>query len=230
MSNWFSYQQLKNQFKFHKSLRGLLFNMFFSLIIILVGIWLNLFTLNYYDIHLLGKSQLSSNTQAFSAFHPSVMYWEEEILSWAVTFDLDPLLIATVMQIESCGDPHAVSPAGAQGLFQVMPYHFQSDEDMLDPQTNALRGLTYLQQSLSKSNGDVQLTLAGYNGGHGQIGRNPNQWPAETKRYVYWGSGIYQDALRNDDTGKALKEWLSAGGRYLCQQAANRWIYPEILF
>ena len=38
---------------------------------------------------------------------------------------LDPDIIATIIQIESCGNPAARSTAGAQGLFQVMPFHFE---------------------------------------------------------------------------------------------------------
>jgi soluble lytic murein transglycosylase-like protein len=157
--------------------------------------------------------------QQSAIFHPCVDYWEKEIFAWAAEVELDPLLIATVMQIESCGNPNAVSPVGALGLFQVMPYHFLPGDDPLDPQTNAQRGLDYLQESFIKSNGDIRTTLAGYNGGHGQINRDPEVWPDETKRYVHWGWGIYQDARDNNITGKALSDWLDAGGWHLCEQA-----------
>ena len=74
-------------------------------------------------------------------FAPSVLFWEEDILKWAGDHDLDPNLVATVMQIESCGDPRALSSAGAMGLFQVMPYHFEENEAPYNPDINALRGL-----------------------------------------------------------------------------------------
>jgi soluble lytic murein transglycosylase-like protein len=44
---------------------------------------------------------------------------------------------------------------------------------MLDPQINTQRGLSYQVESLLNSNGNIKLTLAGYNGGHGQISRHP---------------------------------------------------------
>ena len=227
MSNWFTYHHIDRQDQsFYKRKKKVVY-ILVSLLIIFFGSWLVMAVLKSSGINPFFPSQKTHHPSRLSGFFsPSVGYWQEEIFTWADVYGLDPLLIATVMQIESCGDPHAVSPAGAQGLFQVMPYHFQPDEDMLDPQTNARGGLTYLQQSLSKSNGDIKLALAGYNGGHSQINRNPTHWPAETKRYVYWGFGLYQDALGNNDTGKALNEWLSAGGRYLCQQAANRLDLP----
>jgi soluble lytic murein transglycosylase-like protein len=153
-------------------------------------------------------------------FSTQVLTWEKEILRWSEGYGLDPNLVATVMQIESCGDSQAVSPSGAQGLFQVMPYHFSPGEDMQDPETNAGRALAYLGESLLLSKGNVRLTLAGYNGGHGMISRDTAEWPAETKRYVYWGEGIYADAAAGRASSPRLEEWLAAGGASLCTNAS----------
>jgi soluble lytic murein transglycosylase-like protein len=154
-------------------------------------------------------------------FTPSVRAWEGEIVRWSVSFGLDPNLVATVMQIESCGNPHAVSRSGAQGLFQVMPFHFTDGEDMQAPEVNARRGLAYLAESLLKSKGDIRRALAGYNGGHGVIDRDPAGWPAETKRYAYWGEGIYADAAAGEASSARLEEWLAAGGASLCEKASK---------
>jgi len=135
---------------------------------------------------------------------------------------VDPNLAATVMQIESCGDPQAVSASGAQGLFQVMPFHFEAGEDMLDPDNNAAHGLAYLALGLTRAGGQADSAMAGYNGGHSQIGKQAALWPAETRRYTYWGSGIYQAASSGADASERLQEWLAAGGESLCQQAAAR--------
>lgn len=153
-------------------------------------------------------------------FTPSVRAWEGEIVRWSESFGLDPNLAATVMQIESCGNPHAISRSGAQGLFQVMPFHFSAGEDMQDPEINAQRGLVYLGESLIKSEGDIRLALAGYNGGHGVIHWDPTQWPAETRRYAYWGEGIYSDAAAGQASSPRLEEWLAAGGETLCEEAS----------
>jgi soluble lytic murein transglycosylase-like protein len=127
-----------------------------------------------------------------------------------------------VMQIESCGDPGARSRAGAMGLFQVMPYHFNGAEDPYLPSTNAARGLAYLKRSLEAAGGDVRLALAGYNGGIGVIGLPELTWPAETQRYAYWGSGIYAEANAGAGDSLRLAEWLAAGGTSLCRQARYR--------
>jgi hypothetical protein len=152
-------------------------------------------------------------------FTPEVQYWQDEIVEWTVEYWLPPNLIATLMQIESCGNPTVVSSVGASGLFQVMPYHFAEGEDFFDPDTNAKRGLTYFAEGLARANGDVGLALAGYNGGHGAIELVPDQWSAETQDYQYWGSGIYQDAEAGLTESPTLQEWLASGGADLCQQA-----------
>lgn len=156
-----------------------------------------------------------------AVFTPEVQYWEPLIKAWAMVREIDPNLIATVIQIESCGDPLVSSPAGAQGLFQVMPFHFDADEDMLDVQTNARRGLDYLMGSLDRADGHVGLALAGYNGGHGIIDRGWAAWTSETRRYYYWGARIYAEAISGMGNSPTLEEWLTVGGRNLCMSASE---------
>jgi len=155
-------------------------------------------------------------------FMPSVRYWEENLLRWGAEYGIDPNLAATVMQIESCGDPAAGSRAGAIGLFQVMPFHFEEGEDPYDPDTNARRGLEYLARGLELSGGHAGLALAGYNGGHAVINRGYERWATETQRYYRWGSGIYREASAGWDSSPTLAAWLAAGGQSLCDQAEER--------
>jgi hypothetical protein len=154
-------------------------------------------------------------------FTAEVRKWETEILAWAAERELDPDLVATLIQIESCGNPQAISSAGAQGLFQVMPFHFSQGEDMLEPATNARRGLDYLVNSLSLTEGHVGMALAGYNGGHVAAQGTWETWPLETRRYYRWGSGIYHDASTGLKDSPTLHDWLTAGGASLCQSAAD---------
>ena len=168
------------------------------------------------------SSQLSTYSGAISpAFAAPIQHWAPQIVAWAGQQNLDPNIVATIMQIESCGDPQAVSSAGAQGLFQVMPGHFEPGEVMLDPDTNAMRGLNYYNVGLQYHDGDKFLSFAGYNGGHGTAAREYNSWPNETQRYYYWAKGIYEE-IQTGDSSATLQEWLNAGGSGLCQQAATR--------
>lgn len=153
-------------------------------------------------------------------FTPEVQFWAPQIAQWAEDYNLDPNLIATVIQIESCGDPTVGSEAGAQGLFQVMPFHFAVGENMTDVQTNAMRGLNYLSQGLQKADGNAGLALAGYNGGHGVIDWGWARWPDQTRTYFYWGTGIYEEASNGATTSARLQEWLQAGGQSLCERAS----------
>ena len=155
-------------------------------------------------------------------FTREIQHWGDDIARWATASSLDPNLIATVMQIESCGDPRAVSSAGAKGLFQVMPFHFEFGENPYNPETNALRGLNYLSNSLTTAHGNVRLALAGYNGGIGVIARGDWTWASETLRYVYYGTPIYEDARAGLTSSPKLIEWYQKFGVSLCKQASKR--------
>jgi hypothetical protein len=159
-------------------------------------------------------------------FTAEVQYWKPWIMRWSQEYNVEPNMLGTVIQIESCGHYRVGSPAGAQGLFQVMPFHFGDGEDMLDPDTNARRGIAYLKGGLALADGHIGLAMAGYNGGWGVIPRGWAGWYNETRRYYIWGSGIYQDALLNKrpEESAALQDWLNAGGSILCGQA-NRLLF-----
>lgn len=156
-------------------------------------------------------------------FTAEVQFWSPWIIRWAREYGVDPDILATVIQIESCGHYLVSSPAGAQGLFQVMPFHFSEGENMLDPETNARRGIAYLIGSLQRADGHIGLALAGYNGGWGVIPRGWGRWATETRNYYRWGSLIYMDALKGKTTeeSEALQSWLNAGGINLCRRAAE---------
>jgi soluble lytic murein transglycosylase-like protein len=126
------------------------------------------------------------------------------------------------MQVESCGDPFALSGAGAQGLFQVMPFHFDPGENGFDPETNAHRGLSYYRDRLVQTGGDIGLAFAGYNGGHVAAGSGWDYWANETRSYYVWTTGIYQDITSGEVESNTLQRWLQAGGASLCRQASDR--------
>lgn len=164
----------------------------------------------------------SASSSLSPIFRREVLYWSDSILKWASASGLDPNLVATIMQIESCGDPRALSSAGAMGLFQVMPFHFLTSDDPYSPETNAQRGLNYLTRSLSAANGDTRLALAGYNGGIGVIPRAEWTWSAQTRRYVQYGLPIYMDAVNGANPSNALNEWYYKYGVSLCNQASQQ--------
>jgi soluble lytic murein transglycosylase-like protein len=155
-------------------------------------------------------------------FTREVQHWAPQLVAWAAAAGVDPNMAATIMQIESCGDPQAESSAGASGLFQVMPFHFIGGEDRFNPDTNAFRGLNYFAERMQQTGGDVGRAFAGYNGGHVAAGGTWDSWAPETQRYYTWSTGIYADVQAGNATSETLNRWLQAGGATLCQQAAQR--------
>jgi len=184
--------------------------------LILVVVFSNLWQLGRQA--LIGGTDWAGTLAAF--FAPSVQEWGAELYAWSREYELPVNLLATVMQLESCGRVDAISPAGALGLFQVMPFHFVAGEEPLMPATNALRSAAFLQECRGYAEGDITLTLACYNGGPGVTVRPFSRWPRETQVYARWGAAIYTDAQRGRSRSNALADWWDAGGSRLCAQAA----------
>lgn len=161
-------------------------------------------------------------SRLWGGFTDSVSYWEPLIVRWSEHYGVDPNLAAIIMQIESCGDPQAVSSAGAIGLFQVMPYHFAAGEDPYDPDVNAMRGIGYFKERLEQTGGDIGRSFAGYNGGQRAAASSWSQWPRETQRYYTYSTAILDDLWSGTEDAHGLQSWYNAYGRSLCNQAETR--------
>lgn len=132
----------------------------------------------------------------FRAIRPEVAY-EKFILEAATKYRLDPNLIRAVMRTESAFNPYAVSHVGAQGLMQLMPA-LASDmgvKNPFDPRENIMGGARYLRQLLDDHRGNIQLTLASYNAGPGNVKRYKGIPPfKETRNYVQRITGLLAEA------------------------------------
>ena len=104
----------------------------------------------------------------------------------AERYHLDPALISSIIETESNFDPKAVSDAGAQGLMQLMPQtaHELKVTDPFDPAQNIDGGSRYLSHLMKRYHGDAKLALAAYNWGMGNLEKQPERMPAETKHYI----------------------------------------------
>ncbi|GAB4409805.1 MAG: hypothetical protein Kow00106_03450 [Anaerolineae bacterium] len=155
-------------------------------------------------------------------YTPEVRHWASEIVRWARQYGLNPNVLAIVIQIESCGDAMAMSEAGAVGLMQVMPFHFDYGENMLNPDTNVRRGMSVLLECLSVfASYDLGLAMACYNGGPSVTQRPYGEWAAETRYYYEWATGLWADVVAGRESSATLAAWLDAGGRRLCERAAQ---------
>ena len=117
----------------------------------------------------------NSSSQTINAF----------IQAAATEHGVDPLLIKAIIKAESNFDPTAVSPKGAQGLMQLMPATAKDLQiaDPFDPLGNIVGGAKYLRSLLDSYEGDVELSLAAYNAGPGNVKTTIPNFP-ETRTYV----------------------------------------------
>jgi soluble lytic murein transglycosylase-like protein len=115
----------------------------------------------------------------------------EQIAHWvrrlAPAYSLDPDLILAIIQTESNFDPLARSPKNALGLMQLLPSTAArfGVEDRANPVQNLHGGMAYVRWLLSFFDGDLRLSLAGYNAGERAVERYLGVPPyRETRQYI----------------------------------------------
>ncbi|HET9732157.1 MAG TPA: NlpC/P60 family protein [Acidimicrobiales bacterium] len=106
-------------------------------------------------------------------------------LASAARYGLSPKLLAAVAKVESDFDPNAVSPAGAEGLMQIMPSTAASlGVDPFDPAQAVDGAARLLAQNLAQF-GSLPLAVAAYNAGGGAVQTYGGIPPyPETENYV----------------------------------------------
>ena len=132
----------------------------------------------------------------------------------AAKYGLDPALLRGLIKAESNFDPNAGSPAGAQGLCQLMPGTAASlgCSNVHDPAQNIDAGARYLRQQLDAFGGDVSKALAAYNAGPGAVQRYGGVPPyGETQNYVQKVMGYADEYRRAGSPAQALQAAGQAG-------------------
>ncbi|MEW8993175.1 lytic transglycosylase domain-containing protein [Clostridium sp.] len=124
--------------------------------------------------------------------------YEKSIIEYSEMYNVDPNLVAAVINTESKFVVDASSSKGAIGLMQIMPETGKwiaekleltnfKEEIIADPEMNIRMGTWYLKKLSDDFNGDYILILAAYNGGPGNV----TKW-LEDEKYSSDGENLHK--------------------------------------
>jgi len=125
------------------------------------------------------------------------------ILYASSQYGVDPLLVTSIMEIESGFNINSGSSAGAVGLMQLMPSTAAAiGVDPYDPLGNVCGGTAHLRTLLDSFSGwgtyAVTDAVAAYNAGAGAVQQYGGCPPyRETRNYVVKGSNSYNQLISN---------------------------------
>ena len=169
-----------------------------------------------------GPAQADVPTEVMLAYYPFL--YEDTIRTGAGEAGLPAHLVAGIVRQESGFDSRATSPVGARGLMQVMPNTGKevagslgmpwSTSRLYDPEYSVRLGTTYFARVLDMFDGNVELALAGYNGGPYRIQR---MWKEEGARARL---DDFFETLPIDESRNYVKRILVWADSY-------RQLYPE---
>ena len=112
--------------------------------------------------------------------------YREIVVSEADKYEIDPLLIISIIRVESSYNHTAQSGKGARGLMQIMPdtgfwiadilgLDDFSEDSFYDPHVNISLGVWYINDLLRQFNNNLYPALAAYNGGRGRVSKWLNE-------------------------------------------------------
>lgn len=144
----------------------------------------------------------------FKSFYP--IKYEEHISKYSQRYNVDPCLVSAVIKAESNFDEKAMSHRGAYGLMQIMPdtalwiaenmkLTDYKVEKLYENEINIAMGCWYINNLNTEFNGDIDLVLAAYNGGRGNV----QKWLNDK---AYSADGKKLDNIPFEETDKYVKK------------------------
>jgi len=143
------------------------------------------------------------------------LHYTEYIIKYSNEYEIDPHLVAAIINVESNYDVNAKSQKEARGLMQISPNTGKwasgklniedfSLESLYIPQINIQIGCWYINVLNEEFNGNLKLVLAAYNGGSGNV----NKW-LKDKQYSIDGENLHNIPFKETDeyVKKVLKNY-----------------------
>lgn len=144
--------------------------------------------------------------------------YKESIIKYSTQYNLDPHLVMAVIWVESKYEPKATSRKDARGLMQIIPPTGQwiakeigletySDDLLYEPDINIRMGCWYLSYLLKVFEEDIELALAAYNGGMGNV----RKWLNDSR---YSKDGLKLDFIPFKETSQYIDKVAKAYEQY----------------
>ena len=133
------------------------------------------------------SEMLRINTAIRRQFFANAVPFGEIIHAKAQKYDVDPALVAAVVETESRFRTNARSQVGARGLMQLMPKtgRWMGATNLYNAEQNVDAGAKYLRYLNQRFDGNLAMTIAAYNAGEGNVRRYNGVPPfRETRSYV----------------------------------------------
>lgn len=144
----------------------------------------------------------------FSTLYP--LGYRDYINRYSEEYSIDPFLVAAIINVESNYNKEAISPKNARGLMQIgsqtgmwagreLGIDSYSEDMLFDPEINIRIGAWYLHKLRGEFEGNLDLILAAYNGGSGNV----QKWLSDEK---YSKDGKTLDKIPFKETEQYLKK------------------------
>ncbi len=150
---------------------------------------------------------IDNSTTVLKRIYP--LKFNEHVLKYSIDNNIDPYLVFAVIKAESSFNPNALSEKNAMGLMQltektakwgaesIKMEKFTTD-DLYDPETNIMLGCWYIRQLMKEFNDNIDLVIAAYNGGSGNV----KEWLSNRN---YSKSGYSLDKIPFSETERFVK-------------------------
>ena len=142
-----------------------------------------------YSTYNSGRAYYSISPKKYLPYRKSYKHnhYDELIGQASTRYGISSELIKAVIHAESAFNPYAVSPKGAQGLMQIMPFNSRKFgmKNPFSPKENIFAGSKLLSKLIDKYSGNLSYALAAYNAGEGAVEKYNGVPPyTETLNYV----------------------------------------------